>query len=57
MTKYGIRINKLVSRTNPCDEPRLDFVDGTDNDPTAHNPPLQSILSDFLAFKCRDNGI
>lgn len=57
MTKYGIRINKLASRTNPCDKPRLDFVDGKVNEPTAHNPPVLSIFTDFLAFKCGDNGV
>lgn len=57
MTKYGIRLNKLASRTHPCVDPLNAFVDGKENDPVAHNKPVLSEFKNFLAFKCRDNGV
>ena len=57
MTKYGLRINSIVSRTFPCWVSRKDFQNGVAVEPTLSNPPVLSIFKDFLAFNCRDNGV
>lgn len=56
-TKYGLRINKLVSRKVACMTARKDFPGHVAKEPTEPNPPELSIFEDFLAFKCRDHGI
>ena len=61
MTKYGLRINSIVSRTLPCWSSRLDYelflIYGKGTEPIFSNPPVLSIFKDFLAFNCRDNGV
>ena len=57
MTKYGLRINALASRSYPCWSSRSDFKNGVSSDPTLNNPPVLSIFSNFLSFNCKDHGI
>lgn len=56
-TKYGLRINKLASRTVACKTTRQDFPGHLSKEPTEINVPVLSVFEDFLAFKCRDHGV